>query len=113
MTEIEYVITKNNLVDKFIEFTPFVEREHQSDFVRLIHELTNTQFVSSVESESMIPPMYLSVEDTCRCFNLSRRCLVDRGWRRRNGFPTGNDMWGGKLSFSKVEVDEWMKNRCA
>lgn len=53
---------------------------------------------------------YLSLDEVVKKYGVPKSAK-DRKWRRKNGFPMGNDSRGCKLIFDEEEVKQWVKNR--
>lgn len=100
-----------NLVEKLIDFTPFIEKEHITEFVRLTNELRGYLPDQKPERDTYVCPKYLNLDDVCSIYNLSKNNVKDRKWRKRVNFPLGNETYGGKLSFNVSAVEEWMNER--
>lgn len=52
---------------------------------------------------------WLTLDEVCDEFRLSKNNVKSRQWRINNGFPTGNAEPYGRLVFSRSEVMAWRK----
>ncbi len=52
---------------------------------------------------------WLTLDEVCQRFNLSKNNIKSREWRIKHGFPVGNNEPYSKLVFSAKDVENWMR----
>ena len=54
---------------------------------------------------------WLTLDEVCDVFRLSRNSVKSRKWRKENGFPIGNGEAYARLVFSRSAVQAWRERK--
>jgi predicted DNA-binding transcriptional regulator AlpA len=93
-------------VDKALNFLkPFLNEDEE------VEQTEQTEQKGQAEQDDINRKEWLSLDEVVERFGLSKSTIKDRQWRKKHGFPEGNDGSYGKLIFSASKVEEWMENR--
>lgn len=104
-------LTYEDLLGQLKAFSKFVDKEHIVDFITLLDAFRSVNPSTTTTDHPFTQSEFMDLNGVCRFFNLPLGNVKNRQWREKNGFPAGNDKWGGKLSFSIESVRTWMAQR--
>lgn len=66
--------------------------------------------VTIIQDNKIPSSDWLEIDEVCNEFKLPKNNIKSKKWRDDNNFPYRNPT-GGKLSFNRKEVEEWLKSR--
>ena len=89
------------------KYVQYVSENKQDEYLVLIDCLAQSDNRDSTEQVYPKLTNYLSLQEVCEEFALSKNNVKDRRWRELNSFPLGNTSRGCKLRFRRDEVERW------
>ena len=89
------------------KYVQYVSENKQDEYLELIDCLAQSDCKDSIEQVYPKLTIYLSLQEVCDEFALSKNNVKDRRWRELNSFPVGNTSRGCKLRFRRDEVERW------
>ena len=72
---------------------------------------TTTAPVTIIEEAKSSSSDWMDIDGVCKEFKLSKNNIKSREWRENNKFPAHQAFKGSKVTFSRKEVEEWLKSR--
>lgn len=81
------------------------------DLVEISDNNSPANTIETPETPKKEYKAWMTLNEVCDYFHLSKNNVKDRKWREKNNFPAGNTEAYGKLIFSTKEVEEWLKHR--
>lgn len=74
---------------------------------QILNEKTPTAPITIMQDTKPTKSDWMNLDEVCKEFNLAKNNVKSKKWRDDNKFPYKNPT-GGKLTFNRKEVEEWV-----